>query len=662
MPENDPSPAGVRGAVFLSYASEDAVAVRRIAEALRGIGIEVWFDQDELAGGDAWDRKIREQIKSCALFVPVISANTEARAEGYFRLEWRVADQRTHLMGRAKAFLLPVCVDKTKDIGADVPDSFLAIQWLRLPDGEVSPAFTARVRALLDPAAAADPAALRAAPAAVAKGAAAPLVAQPAKKFPWWIIAVVAAGGGAAAVLLLHRSAPPAPIPMTPPVVSAPVPAPAALTPPPAAAVAVVPSPAPTPAARAAGFPADPELKRALSLIYAVDAGPDDTALAEEIALRAMKERPDDVDAVVVYAAVENYFLSHGIDRSEARSALARKFAERAALLAPQNPDALNTLASYLYYSHSQLPRAEELVRTALKLEPRQPRYYRTLLHLVGSTKPLETPALIERMEAMFPTEALLRYDVAGYYRDRNQLPAMERALTATLSLGRMTNALVWKGWLSLWWQGEVGNMGAWLDRVPERQGSADRIVFARYVQGYISGRPNAALKLLSSLPENWLVDVDYTGPKGLLTGDLLLLEGQKELARVQYEAALTAVNAEIARDPTDLGPRRSQVWTLYRLGRLAEAKAANQLIDQSAPRPYRISITNQWWFSLIPADLLLGEHDRAMGLIREGEVGLQERTLLRNMLRLDPRMAPWRRDPVIAPLLQTKGEPIPAP
>ncbi|MBS0396827.1 MAG: toll/interleukin-1 receptor domain-containing protein, partial [Proteobacteria bacterium] len=43
-------------AVFLSYASEDAPTAARIAEALRAAGIEVWFDQDELRGGDDWDQ------------------------------------------------------------------------------------------------------------------------------------------------------------------------------------------------------------------------------------------------------------------------------------------------------------------------------------------------------------------------------------------------------------------------------------------------------------------------------------------------------------------------------------------------------------------------------------------------------------------------------
>jgi len=51
-------------AVFLSYASQDAEAAQRICEALRTAGIEVWFDQSELRGGDAWDRQIRKEILS----------------------------------------------------------------------------------------------------------------------------------------------------------------------------------------------------------------------------------------------------------------------------------------------------------------------------------------------------------------------------------------------------------------------------------------------------------------------------------------------------------------------------------------------------------------------------------------------------------------------
>ncbi len=41
-------------AVFLSYASQDAETVRRIAEALRAAGVKVWVGPGErVVGGDA---------------------------------------------------------------------------------------------------------------------------------------------------------------------------------------------------------------------------------------------------------------------------------------------------------------------------------------------------------------------------------------------------------------------------------------------------------------------------------------------------------------------------------------------------------------------------------------------------------------------------------
>src|SRR6202171_780780 len=146
-----------RKAVFLSYASQDADAASRICTSLRAAGIEVWFDQSELRGGDAWDQKIRQQIRDCALFVPIISANTASRGEVYFRLEWGLAEQRTHMMARNKTFIVPVCIDATPDAGADVPDSFLRVQWTRLPAGETPAAFGQRIATLLGMGAAPTP-------------------------------------------------------------------------------------------------------------------------------------------------------------------------------------------------------------------------------------------------------------------------------------------------------------------------------------------------------------------------------------------------------------------------------------------------------------------------------------------------------------------------
>jgi TolB-like protein/tetratricopeptide (TPR) repeat protein len=136
-------------AVFLSYASEDAAAAERIAMALRAAGIQVWFDRTELRGGDIWERQIEERIHGCRLFIPLISANTEMRDEGYFRREWSLAVDRTRDMAEKKTFLLPVVIDDTHQREASVPEKFRHVQWSRLPEGIASPDFVARIAALL---------------------------------------------------------------------------------------------------------------------------------------------------------------------------------------------------------------------------------------------------------------------------------------------------------------------------------------------------------------------------------------------------------------------------------------------------------------------------------------------------------------------------------
>ena len=143
-------PPTAAGAVFLSYAREDTDAAKRIAEALRSSGVEVWFDQSELRGGDTWDAKIRKQINDCALFLPIVSQHTQERGKGYFRLEWRLAVEQTHLMAEGMAFLAPVVIDDTPETGALVPPEFMRVQWTRLPGALPSPQFVEQVKRLLE--------------------------------------------------------------------------------------------------------------------------------------------------------------------------------------------------------------------------------------------------------------------------------------------------------------------------------------------------------------------------------------------------------------------------------------------------------------------------------------------------------------------------------
>jgi len=146
---NEHGPTTAPGAVFLSYASQDAISAQRICDALRARGVEVWFDRSELEGGDAWDAKIKRQIRSCALFIPLISAHSQSPKEGYFRREWNLATHRLLDMAPGLPFLLPVVLDETTEGSALVAEEFLRVQWSRLPGGEATPVFVDRVLQLL---------------------------------------------------------------------------------------------------------------------------------------------------------------------------------------------------------------------------------------------------------------------------------------------------------------------------------------------------------------------------------------------------------------------------------------------------------------------------------------------------------------------------------
>ena len=137
------------GSVFLSYASEDAAAVQRLRDALDAAGIEVWFDQRHLESGDDFDQQIKRNIRACSLFVPVISANTQARHEGYFRLEWALAVERAKLIAETIPFILPVAIDPVSENGALAPERFLQVQWTRLPGGASTPEFIERMVRLI---------------------------------------------------------------------------------------------------------------------------------------------------------------------------------------------------------------------------------------------------------------------------------------------------------------------------------------------------------------------------------------------------------------------------------------------------------------------------------------------------------------------------------
>jgi hypothetical protein len=131
---------GASGGVFVSYAHEDIDAAKALCSDLAEIGaITVWFDKSRLTPGDEWDRKIEAAVNSCDIFLPVLSANTEARTEGYFRTEWRLAEKRTERI-QGRKFVIPSVVDEQFDPEGFklFPPGFRAFQFGHAPGGRMN--------------------------------------------------------------------------------------------------------------------------------------------------------------------------------------------------------------------------------------------------------------------------------------------------------------------------------------------------------------------------------------------------------------------------------------------------------------------------------------------------------------------------------------------
>lgn len=140
------------GAIFVSYMREDEVAVRELVRRLQAAGCEIWLDVNRLKSGMNFDQRIEDYIRSrCALFVSVISTETERVAEGYAHREREWARQRCEGIAEAERdrFYHPLLIaDLDPGRVRLEPRLFAAAHRPKFLNGEVDDDFCQRLRRL----------------------------------------------------------------------------------------------------------------------------------------------------------------------------------------------------------------------------------------------------------------------------------------------------------------------------------------------------------------------------------------------------------------------------------------------------------------------------------------------------------------------------------
>lgn len=130
-----------KNAIFISYASEDKEIARCVRDALDDVGIDTWFDERRLEGGDEFKGVIVQNIKSSSFFVPIVTRSTLTPEHRFFQFEWTTAIESAKFRPSGHPFILPLV---TQDIGVDddlVPPAFRELHWNRFMGPEEIPEF-----------------------------------------------------------------------------------------------------------------------------------------------------------------------------------------------------------------------------------------------------------------------------------------------------------------------------------------------------------------------------------------------------------------------------------------------------------------------------------------------------------------------------------------
>ena len=610
-------------AVFLSYASQDAEAARKICDALRAAGIEVWYDQSELRGGDAWDAKIRRQIKECALFVPIISANTQRRAEGYFRLEWHLAEQRSHLIARSRPFIVPVTVDQTDDAEALVPDAFLAVQWMRVPDGEATPAFCERVKALLTGA-----------PEARSRGQSGSRtepsrqqITPAVKSKPIWLWVMLALIGAVAAYLIFKPRRSPEEVAkllsMAQTVVDHATAKPAAPAAPPSEARQLV--------------------QQALTMLRGNNVVREDLETAVQFFEKARALDPTDGELWAVGAMIDEGFVARNYDTSDTRKGEARAKAARALKLAPHSFEArlaqaavLNTVVN----EPSVRPETEQLIKSLL------------------AEKPDDRWVLIEKGRLLW-TEGHLDEALACYrrandpisegkaYLSMGRLDDAEEAANRAISSGYSVTGLLLKARIEVDGREDLEAAQAAIDQLPVSELLEERGAIIAGILRFYRREPDKVLAIMRAVPQDWLWLSDAPWPKAEWTAWAHLEANRPAAAQTEWRAGLRLVEERLATRSNDPPLLNQKAWFLAFLGERDEAERNLRLYQQLRGQ-HENEITGDT--ALVYLYMFPGRHDEIVNLLA---AGLERDRSQHASLRYGPWWDPLRGNPRFEKLLR---------
>jgi len=112
--------------VFLCHASTDKPKVRELYRYLRRRGVNPWFDEEHLVGGQDWQVEIPKALASSDAIIICLTKNSVDK-EGYIQKEIKFALDKALEMPEGRIFLIPIKFEE-----CEVPFTLSRYQWVDL--------------------------------------------------------------------------------------------------------------------------------------------------------------------------------------------------------------------------------------------------------------------------------------------------------------------------------------------------------------------------------------------------------------------------------------------------------------------------------------------------------------------------------------------------
>lgn len=114
--------------VFISHASEDIAAAKRLTKRLREDGFDPWLDEERLLPGQDWDLEIEKAMRESGAILLCFSEESVTK-ESYIQKEYKRAMRIQEEKPEGTIFVIPVRLDE-----CDLPFYIRDIQWVDYPD------------------------------------------------------------------------------------------------------------------------------------------------------------------------------------------------------------------------------------------------------------------------------------------------------------------------------------------------------------------------------------------------------------------------------------------------------------------------------------------------------------------------------------------------